>query len=662
MKTKIIALIPAIFFLITSCGRYTTPSATATTNAITPTIDASATPLPSPTPTIQPIIRQTKIEVITTNAATGDGGNDWGGHQTRIVHTQDGVFTAYTEGNTHFDRKWNLVQRQSDGTWKIIAKGIAGREPVNLLASPDGTLHIIGWPSGVGTMWSGKPVNGMITLKSESIPNMPSGNWPYSAAGTDTNGDLCILSSIGGETPIGRFQWACFVPSQNKWITQTNKLDYRYAYTYVFPNSNGGLSLVATRDVRWIALGYQQPPGEFGYVFNAFRYWRTSDIVKQPIEPLSFAEEAPTDQYPDVYLDAQMDAYLDTAGRMHILYWQQGATTQGDRQVRHRIVSPSGDIIYDGQLPRTIGDFNRIFQDKKEDYFLLSSSGYLYPMDKDGIKLGQPIPLNLGGYQVEYSGFGLSVPRTGTPLSDVMDVVFPSSNGSAWLYFQLDLSQFSSEANTTLTQTPLASSSASISKPMLKLLTNAQILFDANTNNVALPGWQSPSGDPNIKSQNGHLFFTGIQSNGPQIRSEYGLKVGEACLMLFQYSGNDPDFSFKATAGSWPDTWREWGMNEGTDGSLPGKHMQIFYADSYSALGLRDIANRWYYVMLWIEGNTTFRVAAWEKDNPKAYAEKQLQLTDTENYGNRRWQCDLLVNNGTVEMSSYQELKLTQSP
>jgi uncharacterized protein YrrD len=47
----------------------------------------------------------------------------------------------------------------------------------------------------------------------------------------------------------------------------------------------------------------------------------------------------------------------------------------------------------------------------------------------------------LEGNQVEYSGFGVSVPRTGTLLGNVMDVVFPSANGTKWLYFQLDFSK-----------------------------------------------------------------------------------------------------------------------------------------------------------------------------------------------------------------------------
>jgi len=187
-----------------------------------------------------PQIHQTNLEIVTDNAATGDGGNSWGGHQTRIVHTEDGVFTAYTvEGGGYFAREWRLAWRQNDGTWSVIAQGLAGREPVNLLASPDRTLHIIGWPNGVGTMWSGKPESSTLALDTTVIPNVATGYWPYGSAGIDEAGNLCVLSSTGGEEPGGTFDWACYLPSQTRWITQTSELDYRYCYTYMFPDQTG---------------------------------------------------------------------------------------------------------------------------------------------------------------------------------------------------------------------------------------------------------------------------------------------------------------------------------------------------------------------------------------------------------------------------------------
>jgi hypothetical protein len=378
------------------------------------------------------------VEVITDKAATGDGGNIWGGHQTRIVHTQAGIFAAYTEaGVDYYSKEWRLAQRVSENNWVVIAQGIAGREPVNLLAAPDGTLHVIGWSQGIGTIWTGMPESGAITMTSEKIPGMPEGNWPYNSAGIDSNGNLCVLASTGGEERGGEFYWSCRMHDTGEWIRKKSPLDYRFCYTYVFPQPGGKLSLVSTRDVRWSALGYEQPAGAGDYAFNAFGVWQSEDIQNKPIEMISFAEETPTKEYPNAFLNAQMDAYLDSKDRMHILYWQMGASTGGAYQYRHRIVSPVGEIIFDGQIPDSTGYFSRIFQDSKERFYLLGSSGLLFPMDRNGEQLGEPIQLDLGGHEVEYSGYGLSVPRTGTPLRDTMEVVFPSGNETQWLYFQL---------------------------------------------------------------------------------------------------------------------------------------------------------------------------------------------------------------------------------
>jgi hypothetical protein len=386
-------------------------------------------------------IRQSPVEVVTTRAATGDGGQSWGGHQTRIVRTDEGVFTAYTvDGAGPLARQWRLVQRQPDATWKVIATGTSGKDPVNLLASPSGTLHVIGWPDAVGTIWSGRPQNGAVTMTSQTIPQVVRDHWPYASAGIDAEGNLCVLSSQGGQTPGGRFDYACYLPVRGRWITQRTELDYKYAYTYVFPDPLGQLSLVSTRDVRWSALGYQQPPGSFDYVFNAFRYWRTRDVTARPIQQFTFVEEPPTRAYPEPYLNAQMDAYIDTQDRMHVLYWRRGATTAGETQHRHRIVAPSGAVLYDGQIPSRGGWFYRIFQDSDQHFYLLGSAGLLYPLEDDGMSVGEPVSLDLGGYSVEYSGFGLSVPRTGTPLANVMDVVFPSGGGTRWVYFRIDFS------------------------------------------------------------------------------------------------------------------------------------------------------------------------------------------------------------------------------
>ena len=234
----------------------------------------TVTPLP-----IKPFARQTKIEVVTNNAAVF---NPKGGNQTRIVRTRDGVFAVYIiEGSSDDDHKWRLAKRQSNGSWVVIAQGDAGMFPANLLASPEGTLYVIGWSKGIGMMWSGKPNNGTLVMTSTIIPDVAQGDYPYPSAGIDANGNIRVLASgiptpdplIKGKMTPHELRWACYIPSQSRWVTGACQVDYGYTYSYVFSCPEGRMLAVSTRDNGRDELGITQPPGAAPWVFNAFMYW-----------------------------------------------------------------------------------------------------------------------------------------------------------------------------------------------------------------------------------------------------------------------------------------------------------------------------------------------------------------------------------------------------
>ena len=379
-----------------------------------------------------------EFEIVTDSAVTGDGGNAWGGHQCRIVRTDDGVFTAYTvEGGGYLEREWHVVQRTTSG-WTMIAQGVAGREPVNLLAGPEGTLYVIGWPEGNARMWTLKREGEVWNVNHGAIGGQLKGYWPYNSAGISRTGNVCVISSEGGSEPDGSFYLSYFNTAQQLWTNKKFYLPFRYCYTYVFPLSDGSVSLVSTRDVKWEALGYTKPDGAGDYVFNAFRYWHT-EAPDAPLESMVFVEEPPTAEFPLVICNAQKDAYIDTKENVHVVYAKYGLSTGGVYQNRHALYNKQGENIYDGPLPVKAGGYSRIFQDVNERLFLLGDTGRIYLLAEDGYTITDSVDFDLQGYQVEYSGFGISAPRTGTPLNTVLDVVFPTNGGKDWIYFSIQI-------------------------------------------------------------------------------------------------------------------------------------------------------------------------------------------------------------------------------
>jgi hypothetical protein len=379
--------------------------------------------------------RVTALEVVTTKAAVGDGGNAWGGHQCRIVRTRHGVFTAYTvDGRDDMSREWRLAWRRA-GRWDIVASGLAGREPANLLASPDGALHIIAWPGGRAHIWSGKPAGTALEMQRQPVPALNEDHWAYGSAGMDRDGRIYVLSSEG-ESP-GAFRWSSRAAAGGPWTSATVPLDYRHCYTYVLPGLNGSLSLVSTRDVKWETLGYVHPFGQFDYVRDSLGLWHSPDIQTKPLRKAASIEEKPSRRHPDVLLTAQIDALLDTKGRIHILYTRRGPGTGGDEELRYAIFQPDGNRLRDEKVPWSAGPFCRVFQDERAQFYLLGSDGVIYGGGSDGISFSSKTKLKLGRNQVEYSGFGISAPRTGTPPANVIDVVFPSAGGAKWIYFRV---------------------------------------------------------------------------------------------------------------------------------------------------------------------------------------------------------------------------------
>lgn len=394
----------------------------------------------------------TRCEVITAAAAQGDDGNCWGGHQNRIVRTAAGVFVAYTvPGSDNLHRCWRLARRAGEGRWETLAEGASGREPMNLMAAPDGTLHLIAWPDGRPRLWSGLPKDGAVTMQEQAIDGpWVTSNWPYNAAGISERGDLTLVQSEEGEVP-GAFIWGYRPASAATWIAGKVSAAQRHCYTYVLPGPDGRLTFCCTRDVLAKSMGYDKAATShsLGYVFNRVGIWETPDAARTTFGELQVDETAPTTEFPEVWASGtSCDTYRDTRGRLHVLYFFRGPETQGRLCLRHAIIE-NGKKIKTVTLPESLNRcfsapggpasrlFSRIIQDTAGRFYLIGTTAIVPAGATDGTELGAPVPLDLRGHAVEYSGMALAAPRGGTPLADVVDAVFPSDQGKSVVYVRI---------------------------------------------------------------------------------------------------------------------------------------------------------------------------------------------------------------------------------
>ncbi|MHB1459776.1 MAG: hypothetical protein ACYC1M_00635 [Armatimonadota bacterium] len=375
-----------------------------------------------------------RVELVTSGAKTEDPGNNWGGHQTRIVRNQHGVFTAYIvppssnfPHTSAFHAEWRLAMRTGANQWQEIAKGPSGREPVNILAAPDGTVRLVAWPNKVPEMWT-ITHDGTILSRNTVPSNCTSADWPYCVAGINAQGDMAILANSDSD-----YYYSYYSAEKDAWSKQTSSANsmLRHCYCYVFPGRAGEVSMVGTRDVPWRTFGLQMD----GYAFTAFGYFHTHNLDTQPSFDYMRLKEAATLDPKDM-CNAQESSYIDTDGKLHVIYQYRDKNTP--ERKRH-MVFKNGVILKDVLLPVGLGWLEAdIIQNSKGRFFLITPKA-IYPCtSEDGTELGRPVPIELG-YKCEYSGMAISDPRSGVPLNDFVDCVFPSGNGKQVVYCRLAL-------------------------------------------------------------------------------------------------------------------------------------------------------------------------------------------------------------------------------
>ncbi|OHB59484.1 MAG: hypothetical protein A2Y12_10020 [Planctomycetes bacterium GWF2_42_9] len=369
-------------------------------------------------------------ELVDVPVCIGSAGNSWGEHTAKITRNADGVYVAYSV-DSGGQKLWRLRKRIGANNWQQVGEGPLGVLPPNLIWSQTGGyLWLIAWPNNVPHCWL---FNGNGTYQTQfDVP----GNWypdsmNYCAMGVSPYGDVFISQSRYEDATI---RWETYRQSIPEWFSWTTNTGLRHAYLFAFPIDLYNTEWIANRDVLWTDLGYNQPPGYTTWCYNSIGYWKNGYNYVN----LKQAVQRPgTSDY--VYCYA-IDAYRDTAGRIHILYkytdWQTPLTMR-------QMVVQNGTILADVDMPAGLYAYNaRIFQNSSGQFYVLTTSsnqwGALYKANNSmGTTFNSPTYLAYGNTATPFAIY-LARPRAGTPITNYIDGMMTTNPEGTLLHFRIN--------------------------------------------------------------------------------------------------------------------------------------------------------------------------------------------------------------------------------
>lgn len=394
-----------------------------------------------------------KLELVTDQAFGSEDQyvpNSWGAHKDRIVRTARGdLFMTYiSQGDGLNDRQWHLMHKAPNASWQEIKSGNAGAEPINIVLGKNDSIHLFAWPQTAGKLQHLYSTDNGKTFSSEWL----AGTWQqgqeqgYSSVGVNDRGDMVLIQTA--QDKPGTFFWTYYSSETNKWTFHQNTLDLRYTYAFLFPGYHNDLSIVATRDIQRHFLNLPQSQDGNPWIFNEVKYFHIDDITpKTPhIDQVLVKEVKPKDPNDtnDRDLTYVTDSYIDTAGRMHILYLNE-------YDGPHQAILENGKIIKDVLMPNvSYGQKVRITQDTQGHFYLISVDEQgthlnIYPGasdDTDGTIIEPATRIDIShfpgcsDYDFCHSPT-FTVPRNGHALSDIIDGVYGNFNKE--VYFRINL-------------------------------------------------------------------------------------------------------------------------------------------------------------------------------------------------------------------------------
>jgi hypothetical protein len=417
---------------------------------------------------VQPIVTEWFDVGQSSGAKFGDNSGH-GGNQTRIVRASHGVYAAYIDGQ--FADGWYssyaLVKIQGVHATRLYGdKFPGGSSSPYVMADADGDI----W-SYVGGVYGDEnrretarlsvahynPKTGETTPYTQLLKYPENRSFGYSSAILDPAQRKIYAVFCGGDRP-GYFSWSVFDLASHTWSGMNLvEVPYRHCYLYGFGDGQGGLRLVAERDVTTEAAGiadalkqYRNRKIDANYVWDELRLFTFPNLnaaaVGQVVAIETAAYDCAAGWYPNVKNNTGGDALVDRDGHLHVLYTRDDNGRQG-RCYRHAIYDARNTCLgnYELALSPKFGEYElRLYQSTSGAFYVVaapvdrkvSAQVQIWKsVDSRGIVYRLAHEHCFEGYATPYSLI-MSSTRNGSRIDNRVDCLLALQNH--WYHFALD--------------------------------------------------------------------------------------------------------------------------------------------------------------------------------------------------------------------------------
>lgn len=304
----------------------------------------------------------TPLNLSDATGARSFGNGAHSGHQTRIVHTSHGDYIAYLSNEVEPDaantiNEFSLIKVQ-DGRAELLYQDYQSycTSSINIMADAQENVYAVSFTSNkynttvgvkdtlMGSVWRIDGKTDQVTGYQATLETPRTESFGYAQGVMDAQNKKIYAFISSGDEPA-RITWYIFDIKTLRWekTARSIEIPMRHCYHYIYADGKGGVVLVNQRDHLASAFGHDEIPtapiwpasylwdqldmycipnlyatGFYTYSINVADFSRVKDLDGDG--KYTSEEERKTNAYPGTLNNHQGDAYLDTAGKLHVLY------------------------------------------------------------------------------------------------------------------------------------------------------------------------------------------------------------------------------------------------------------------------------------------------------------------------------------------------------